>query len=92
MKSQISYDRTMYVRVLDRALFDEISTELYPLYAKGDDNLCITWEGLTSYIDEEANAAISSDAHKLILEVYNSAQGEIGDVVFVYRRSKEDKS
>lgn len=80
---KLSYSRTMYVRVTDRDMFNQIKGELYLFYAQGDSNLCVSWEDLTSYIDEEEEEDISSsDAREFILEAFNNAKGEIGDVVF----------
>jgi len=83
-KSEITYNRTMYVRVTDRDMFDSIANELYSFYAQGNDNLCIAWEELTSYIDDKGTDTLSPDARKFILEAHNNAEGEIGDVVFWY--------
>lgn len=80
---KLSYSRTMYVRVTDRDMFNQIKGKLYLFYAQGDSNLCVSWEDLTSYIDEEEEEDISSsDAREFILEAFNNAKGEIGDVVF----------
>ena len=84
-KPLITYLRTMYVRVTDRDMFNQIKGELYSFYAQGDSNLCVSWEDLTSYIDEENEEDTdisSSKACEFILEAYNNAKGEIGDVVF----------
>lgn len=80
---KLSYSRTMYVRVTDRDMFNQIKGELYLFYAQGDSNLCVSWEDLTSYIDDKEEEDISSsDAREFILEAFNNAKGEIGDVVF----------
>lgn len=79
----LSYSRTMYVRVTDRDMFNQIKGKLYLFYAQGDSNLCVSWEDLTSYIDDKEEEDISSsDAREFILEACNNAKGEIGDVVF----------
>ena len=83
-KPEITYSRTMYVQVIDRDMFNNITNELHSFYAQSNDNLCISWEDLTSYIDDDAADIFSPDAREFISEAYNNAEKEIGDVVFWY--------
>lgn len=80
-KPTITYSRTMHVYVPSKDMSDDIANELHPFYTKDDDGLHISWKNLTSYIDDE-DTDVNPDAYKFILEAYNSAEGEIGDVVF----------
>lgn len=94
-KPKLTYSRQLDVEVPSRSLFEKLQSELTPYFIDGTDNTC-TWETfseLATYIRNcDLPSITDSEVRAFIVSVVETAEGEIGDVVFYCSNQQKGKN